>query len=93
MPAFVRTKADEERWGRAKRAAGKQTSHGSEGFWKLTNYIYHKMGKSQEDMDKAEFYKAELKKQFGGMLQLNEQGSKVSSGKLRDFLEKRKGKK
>jgi hypothetical protein len=68
MPAFVRTKSDEHRWSRAKEAAGKETNKDSEGYWKLSNYIYHKMGKTEKDQRMANFYKAELLK-FGGMMQ------------------------
>lgn len=38
MPGFVKTKADEKKWSKAKDAAG-------EGKWALANYIYHKIGK------------------------------------------------
>jgi hypothetical protein len=80
MPAFVRTKSDEARWSRAKEAAGKETDHGSEGFWKLSNYIYHKMGKTENDQKMANFYKTELLK-FGGMMQLglSEKGPKAGA--------------
>lgn len=49
MPGFVKTPRDEARWEKAKEAAGKQTDKGSESYWKLSNYIYHKMGKTEED--------------------------------------------
>ena len=78
MPGFVKTPKDERRWAKAKEAAGKQTSEGSEGYWKLSNYIYHKMGKSQEDQRLAELYKADLLK-FGGMMQLGEKPAKTSA--------------
>jgi len=64
MPAFVKTKADESRWSKAKEAAGKETEKGSEGYWKLANYIFHKMGKTEQDSKNAELAKVELKK-FG----------------------------
>lgn len=60
MPAFVRTKSDEARWSRAKEAAGKETNKDSESYWKLSNYIYHKMGKTEGDQKMANFYKQEL---------------------------------
>jgi hypothetical protein len=60
MPGFIHTKRDEARWGKAKKAAGKTAKEGSESYWKLSNYIYHKMGKTEEDQVKAEFYKNEL---------------------------------
>lgn len=70
MPAFVK---DESRWEKAKSAAAKQTDVGSESYWKLSNYIYHKMGKSEEDKKQAKLLKSDLyKSAFGGMLQLKE---------------------
>ena len=69
MPAFVH---DEKRWERAKEAAGKQTSKDSDGYWALSNYIYHKMGKTEEDQQLAKQYKSEFyKTAFGGMMQLS----------------------
>jgi|ERR1700722_5252904 len=67
MPGFVKTKADEEKWKRAKDAAAKQTDRGSEGFWKLSNYIFHK---TEGNHEVADFWKSELLK-FGGMGQLS----------------------
>jgi hypothetical protein len=67
MPGFVKTPKDEARWAKAKEAAGKQTEKDSESYWKLANYIFHKMGKTEEDVQKAEA----LEKQFGGMLQMS----------------------
>jgi hypothetical protein len=49
MPGFVKTPKDEKKWSKAKQAAGKETREGSEGYWKLSNYIFHKMNKSEED--------------------------------------------
>lgn len=49
MPGFIHTPKDEARWSRAKEAAGKSTKKDSESYWKLSNYIYHKMGKTEED--------------------------------------------
>lgn len=48
MPAFIRTKKDEERWQKAKQAANKQRSE-SEGdvYWGLVNHIYQNMKKSE----------------------------------------------
>ena len=57
MPGFVRTKADEKKWSRAKDAAAKETERGSEGFWKLSNYIFHK---TEGNHEVAEFWKGEL---------------------------------
>jgi hypothetical protein len=65
MPAFVKTPKDEARWAKAKEAAGKETKKDSEGYWKLSNYIYHKMGKTEEDQKLADFYKTELMKSIG----------------------------
>lgn len=62
MPAFVKTPKDEARWSKAKEAAGKETSKDSESYWKLSNYIFHKMGKTEEDQKLAAFYKGELMK-------------------------------
>lgn len=53
MPAFVKTKSDESRWAKAKEAAGKSTAKDSENYWRLSNYIYHKMGKTEEDIKMA----------------------------------------
>lgn len=67
MPGFVKTKKDEKRWSEAKRAvsSSKKKDEGSfeDRDWALTNYIYHKMGKSDEDQKVAE----ELKKAFMGL--------------------------
>lgn len=63
MPGFVKTKADEAKWKTAKDAAAKSTDRGSESFWKLSNYIFHK---SEGNQVIADFFKAELMK-FGGM--------------------------
>lgn len=57
MPAWV---TDESRWEKAKKAAGKSTSEDSEDYWKLSNYIYHKMGKTEEDEKLAEEFKKSL---------------------------------
>jgi hypothetical protein len=50
MPAFIKTPADEGRWSKAKKAAGKTLSE-SDGdrYWALVNSIYQKMTKSQDD--------------------------------------------
>jgi hypothetical protein len=48
MPGFIKTKSDEKKWSKAKKAASSSTKKGSEGFWKLSNYIWHKMNKSEE---------------------------------------------
>jgi hypothetical protein len=48
MPGFVKTPKDEKRWSSAKEAASKQTEPGSTGYWKLSNYIFHKMNKTEE---------------------------------------------
>lgn len=55
MPAFIKTPADEARWERAKKAARKTLSE-SDGdkFWALTNSIYQKMTKSEEDIEAVE---------------------------------------
>lgn len=53
MPAFVKTKNDEKKWSEAKEASGKETDKGSKGYWKLSNFIFHKMKKSQ-GIEKAE---------------------------------------
>ena len=50
MPGFVKTPKDEAKWSKAKAAASKSTKEGSESYWKLANYIFHK----GEDMEKAE---------------------------------------
>ena len=60
MPGFIHSEKDEARWDRAKKAASKSLKEGSDSFWALSNYIYHKMGKSQEDIEKAEHFKKTL---------------------------------
>lgn len=60
MPGFVKTPKDERRWARAKEAAGKSTAENSESYWRLSNFIYHKMGKTEEDHKLADFYKKEM---------------------------------
>jgi hypothetical protein len=47
MPGFVRTPKDEKKWSRAKEAAGESTPKDSESYWKLSNYIFHRMHKSE----------------------------------------------
>jgi hypothetical protein len=47
MPGFVKNKKDEAKWSKAKEAAGKSTSKDSKSYWKLSNYIFHKMGKTE----------------------------------------------
>jgi hypothetical protein len=99
MPGFVKTKSDEKKWSKAKDAAAKQTERGSEGFWKLSNYIFHK---SEGNHQVAEFFKSELMK-FGGMGQLSlaepeskcegEHPRQPSMQKLSDFMAKCKLKK
>lgn len=76
MPGFVKTPKDEARWAKAKEAAGKETEKGSEGYWKLSNYIFHKMGKTEEDKKNAQLAKEELFKfgmggGFGGGFSMN----------------------
>lgn len=63
MPGFVKTPKDEHKWSKAKKAAGKSTAEGSDGYWALSNYIFHRMGKSEEDIRMVKFYKNELQKQ------------------------------
>ena len=43
MPVFVRTERDEVRWKKAKAAASKSLEPGTKPFWKLTNWLYHRM--------------------------------------------------
>lgn len=78
MPGFVKTPKDEARWAKAKEAAGKETAKDSESYWKLSNYIYHKMGKTEEDQRLAEMYKSELLKSFGEI-------NKLTIENVRDF--------
>lgn len=54
MPKFVRTKADEVRWSKAKQAADKTHSE-SEGdtYWAVVNSIYQKMSKAKDELEKA----------------------------------------
>jgi hypothetical protein len=66
MPGFVKTPKDEARWAKAKEAAAKTTEHGSEGFWKLSNYIFHKMDKSEESQKFADELKKGLLGGLGG---------------------------
>lgn len=61
MPGFVKTKHDEKKWSDAKQASGKETDKGSKGYWKLANFIFHKMKKSQ-DIEKSEELRKDLAK-------------------------------
>jgi hypothetical protein len=58
MPGFVKTPKDEARWGQAKEAVARSKGKGEKEFgdrdFALANYIYHKMGKSKDDVKKAE---------------------------------------
>lgn len=58
MPAFIKTPKDEARWSKAKKAVSESKKKDESSFhdrdWALTNYIYHKMGKTEEDVQKAE---------------------------------------
>lgn len=58
MPGFIKTPKDEARWEKAKAAAGKSTKKDSDSYWALSNYIYHNMGKSEEDQHLTELAKA-----------------------------------
>lgn len=62
MPGFVKTPKDEKRWSAAKSAAakskGKAATDLKDDDFALANYIYHKMGKTEEDEQIAQ----ELKK-------------------------------
>jgi hypothetical protein len=64
MPGFVKTPEQEARWSKAKAAAAKETEVNSENYWKLSNFLFHRMGKTEEDKKNAELAKVELKK-FG----------------------------
>jgi hypothetical protein len=79
MPGFIRTKEDETHWKHAKDAAAKETDRGSEGFWKLANYIFHK---SQGSQEVANFFKNELLK-FGGMGQLSLGENPMKTGQFK----------
>lgn len=65
MPNFVKTPKDEARWKKAKDAVsaskGKSESDFQDSDWALANYIYHKMGKSEEDTELAKGFKIKLK--------------------------------
>jgi hypothetical protein len=52
MPGFVKTPKDERKWKEAKEASSKETSPGSKGYWKLSNFIFHKM-KKREALEKG----------------------------------------
>lgn len=60
MPGFVKTPKDEKRWEKAKEAANKSTAKDSESYWRLSNYIYHHMGKTEEDSKNAKLAFAKL---------------------------------
>lgn len=98
MPGFVKTPKDEQKWKRAKEAASKSTPEGSKSYWKLSNYIFHRMNKSGYDLMMADLYKSQLiesceghlvksadellKNGFGGMLQLSDKSSVSPSLKV-----------
>ena len=51
MPAFIKTKEDEERWSKAKSAVKRQYPHlteSSDKFWALTNGIYQRINKQKK---------------------------------------------
>ena len=48
MPAFIHGKRDEKKWSSAKTASAKETRKGSTGYWKLANFIFHKMKKREQ---------------------------------------------
>jgi hypothetical protein len=58
MPGFVKTPRDDARWKHAvsavERSKGKKESEFGDRDFALSNYIYHKMGKGEEDIKKAE---------------------------------------
>lgn len=64
MPGFIKTKSQEARWQAARKAAAKSKGKSSEELkgddFALVNYIYHKMGKTEEDIEKAEEFKKTL---------------------------------
>jgi hypothetical protein len=65
LPGFVKTKKDEKKWSSAKQAAAKQTSVGSDSYWKLANYIFHK---SEGNEQAAKMFKNDiLQKAIGGL--------------------------
>lgn len=59
MPGFVKTPKDEKKWSKAKEASGKETAPESKGYWRLANFIFHKMKKHQE-LEKFEKLKKDL---------------------------------
>lgn len=64
MPAFIKTPAEEARWSKAKQAAAKSKGKAVEALhdddYKLVNYIYHKMGKTEEDQKMAKAFETKL---------------------------------
>lgn len=66
MPGFVKTPKQEKRWSAAKTAAakskGKSVNDLHDDDYALANYIYHKMGKTEEDVQKAEEFKKSILK-------------------------------
>lgn len=88
MPGFVKTPKDEARWSKAKEAAGKQTKSGSESYWKLSNYIYHKMGKTEEDVAETKVCYSKMNKEEQALVQTlvkSEESNKLSTDNLSDF--------
>lgn len=67
MPAWVK---DEARWSRAKAAAAKSKGKSVESLhdddFALANYIYHKMGKTEEDVKRSDELKKGLLGGLGG---------------------------
>jgi hypothetical protein len=45
-PGFVRTAADERLWTRAKAAAGRTYPKGSASYWRVANFVFHRMKES-----------------------------------------------
>lgn len=81
MPGFVKTAADEKKWSRSKKAAGKK---GSETNWALSNYIFHRMGKVGKCIVDPELVKSGqyeiVKTSFVNKPQLGERHITTSTG-------------
>lgn len=66
MPGFVKTPKDEKKWSAAKKAAGKSTTVGSDSYYRLANYIYHKSEGNPESEQLASKIRSSMVKSEAG---------------------------
>jgi hypothetical protein len=85
MPAFIKTPADEARWAKAKKAAGKTLSESDgDSFWKLTNSIYQKMAKS-DDLERLESILLKVRRRMSDEPEEDEEDVAPEQAGMREF--------